>query len=257
MEAVRIFTHSLRQVFGNLGPAIKLSLLPFLVLIAAVLLIGWIAITPQGAATESDFWVLFGWGLVILVVYIACFLAVAVNWHRFILQNEVPSLIPQLHGKAMISYLVRLIVISLIAIAIIIPSGLLLVRIIGAAFSSGVIWPLLILGIGLSILLTAFFTRLSVSLPSLAIGEPITLGKGWGSMAGKWGTLIVLALIMMGLQMIVGQILDAIMLSTSLPPFAYILMMFVYVAYYWLVTMLSLSILTTLYGHYVQGRPLL
>ena len=40
MKAWQIFTHSLRQVFGNMGAAVRVSLIPYLALIVAAIVLG-------------------------------------------------------------------------------------------------------------------------------------------------------------------------------------------------------------------------
>ena len=93
--------------------------------------------------------------------------------------------------------------------------------------------------------------RLSLSLPAAALGEPMGFGASWGATKGAGGDILVLAI----LSVVAAVVID-------LPPaFIFPNLTILAVAWQfatgWVILMVGVSILTTLYGHYVERRPLL
>ena len=245
-KAVQIFAHSVRLVAGNLGAALRVSALPFLVSIAAV----WIAaravpnivVGPAQDATGTNFVTL----VLIVPVFVASLLVIAVSWHRFVLQNEPARLIPQLRVRPSLDYLGRGLRIAFVAILIAFPAGFVV-----ASFAYEGMSPTMV-GLMLLILnaVTGYVSlRLSVSLPAMAIGAPMSLGRGWRALRDHSATLIVLsvglALLQYSFERVAAQ-LHATMISATVTE----------IVVNWVTVMVGLSVLTTLYGHYIEGRSL-
>lgn len=249
-KAIQILTHSVRQVFGNLGPALRLSLLPYALQILILTLIAPMFASPSatGAPDMANAGIGFAQLLLIVLVMAATSMIIAVNWHRFVLNNESPSVIPHLHGREMMSYLGRIIVVSVIA-ALIVTPVMILINL--ALVVSDVITPMSVLLIQIAFIFAASILalRLSVSLPAMALGENMSLREGWDSLGGQWPTLISLVILLGGIQIALGWIVSLFAVS---PP----LMFVAGTMASWITLMIGLSVLTTLYGHYVQGRQL-
>lgn len=91
--------------------------------------------------------------------------------------------------------------------------------------------------------------RLSVILPGAALGEKVRLGDAWRRTAGSSGAIILLAVVSI-LAAIVIDLPLFVLGSVPLLAFAW------GAATAWLKMMVGISILTTLYGHFVEGRAL-
>lgn len=244
-KSLRIFMHSIWQIFGNFGAALRLSALPYGLQIITLMLI-----MPMSMGMYSDEEVFPSTGrgaafVLVIAVVVVTSLIIAVNWHRFILNNEAPRLIPKLHGSEMWRYLLRLALITIIIVAIMVPLVALLASLL-APIGSGLM-PVATMTAALAASLVIF--RLSVSLPAIAIGEQMSLREGWDSLSGQWPMLLGV-----GLLCVAGQFL--LDLATVIFAFSPLLFIAAQVLVGWVTLMVGLSILTTLYGHYVQGRPL-
>lgn len=245
MKGWLIFKHSVRQVTGNLGPALRVSLLPFvgMILLSAVVLLALMATAYSG--TEPTALAVFA-GILAGLIYILMLGTVAVNWHRYVLLNEPIGWLPSLRfdriGAYMLRYLLVFVLCALVGVGLAIPVGLLNTVLPTQA--------LVILVILLVLILMPVFWRLSASLPGAALNEGQGIRACWAATAGDSVTFIVLALIFFGFLMLVGLVSGVLAMIPLLG-------LLVQLAFNWFATMLGLSILTTIYGHYVERRPLL
>lgn len=253
MKAWQIFRHSVRQVTGNLPDALRLSLVPMAVQVVVMLGLIWVASqtggVPDAAAPEAGF--VLGTILAVIVM-LATALWIAVEWHRYVLLNERPmGFVPPFHGSRIVAYLLRslayLLILAVVAallmivqttlsklLAIATPLPFMLLSLIV------VLLPVLVLGL-----------RLSAGLPGAAIGAEEDFTAGWRATADATADIVQLALILIGaqfgLQLVSAGLAQA---NLSILSFAW------EIVSGWLVTMVGVSVLTTLYGHYVEGRPL-
>lgn len=239
----QLFAHSLRMVFGNLGVALKLTgpvLLLFMC--ASVPLLGvTFALSP---ATGAGNYVSVGAGLIMFVFLLALmvvFLAITIDWHRYILLGEVPKgWFPTFKfgrmfvyfGKGFLIVLIVLIPISaLLYIALLLTNGSQIALLLSA------------------VLAVTVFYRFCAALPGIAVDESTGPFDGWTATKGAWMPVLVLAVLSLVVQVIDRQIAQAL-----------IELQFVAIIYdvisSWILTMVSLSMLTTLYGHYIEGRDL-
>jgi hypothetical protein len=93
--------------------------------------------------------------------------------------------------------------------------------------------------------------RLSTILPGVALGKHGTISDGWQATSGETGDFVVLSLAWLALAFVLGLIMGV--LGSAIPALT-ILFQFVVG---WVTMMIGISILTTLYGHYIEKRPLL
>ena len=257
MKGLQIFTHSLRQVTGNLEGAIRISAVPYLVQFAA----GLIVTRPWNATAQMEAMVQLGMGhgpsvllaLVNLVIALVTSIWMAVAWHRFVLKNEAPTgFIPAFRGDQILAYFLRSLGIAVICIILAIPLGMI------AGF---IAYPFMgpygpnILTIILIMLITYFplvliSYRLSASLPAVAVDEAGSFTAGWDATQGATGDLAVLALV--SVAVFVGGSLLGLYVFGAIG----ILSIAWTFVFHWLVMMIGVSILTTLYGHYIEKRAL-
>ena len=241
MKAWQIFTHSLRQVFGNFGVAVRVSLIPFLALVAVTLVFGAaiFGAIMMGNSSTSPAGIILA-AIVYFVIYIAVFCAIAVNWHRFVLLNEPVNWVPTIRLDRMMAYFGTSLLIS-----------------VGFGIVAGLIFGVLSvlggLGIVLAVLIVFFlfsqFWRLSAALPGAALGQGGGISSIFAATRGETVTLLVLTLIYLGASLVVGILVGIL----SMIP---VLGMLINLAFQWLAMMVGLSVLTTIYGHYVEKRAL-
>ncbi len=253
MKGWEMFLHSVKQVFGNMGAAIRISGLLFIVQAAATVYLSRSAMMAgpngmgQGSAAPS------GAMFLILIVTLITGLWIAVAWHRYILRVEEPSsIIPPFHGKRLLAYLGYSLLIGLI---VVIPAALLgavagmvlgaFHAVAGGAMIVGtVLWLVFVL---VPVILLSL--RLSPALPAAALGEPMGIKGAWAATEGAWPDLLVLALVA-GVASIVIDL--PVFIGMASVPF--VMMWSLLTA--WVKMMVGASVLTTVYGHYVEKRPL-
>lgn len=253
--AFQIIRHAFRMVFGNLGDALKVSIGPYVILILVALFATLIAAGIGSSHYSSRVMTStngLSMGVVIATLLFGLgglfvFSWVAVSWHRFILLEEYPGTLPQLSGRPIWPYVWRLMGYSLILVAVALPVSFLLGnRGLSLITSGGIVGNLV------TILIAAGFGylwfRMALALPSVAVGAPITLGQAWAASKGMSGTIFRVALLLVGLYGIASLVSLPIM---ALSPFLGGLLNIVL---QWTVVMVGISILTTLYGHLIEGR---
>ncbi len=103
-----------------------------------------------------------------------------------------------------------------------------------------------------------FFYRFGIVLPATALGRPFGFGEAWRATRGTLGAVLLLTLITtvaetLGSFLITGQAgFGAPPLVRSPLSFAFAFVQL----WAWFVTMIGVSLLTALYGHYVEKREL-
>lgn len=259
MKGWQIFAQSVLRVFNNLGAALRISAVPYIIIavVFAVLLLPIMGLimnrAAMTAAVQSGSFPWINFIIAVLVALIGT-LWIAVAWHRYILLDESPGMVPPFRADRIFSYFLRalLIVIILIPIAIVLSlvAGLILAGFVRPGASSTVI----LLGsiiFGLLVYLPVFVIgmRLSAALPGAAIGAPKGIGDAWRATAGQLGALVVLAIILTVVSF-VSDYISTLLAGTS------VVLLIWSIVFGWISAMVGASILTTLYGHYVEKRAL-
>ena len=249
MKGWQIFRHSFNLVIANLEQALKLSLVLYLVQ-SAFTIYGFLNPAETLDLEGTDFPVIAPGdvftNLVLGIMAIVASLWIAVAWHRYALSGEMSrGWLPTFHGTEVMAYLGRSLLIAvLIVFAVVvasIPIGLIAVGMpgVGGVISTGLI--------GLAAYL---FFRLGVMLPAAALGEKLKLSEAWEATKGESDTIIVLALIVVGASVLI-----------QLPSFfnddpSSIINLVYSLVVNWFATIIGISVLTTLYGHFVENRPI-
>jgi hypothetical protein len=255
MMAWQIFWQSVLRVFNNWEAALKVSTLPLVISWAA-----WIVLFGSYLGRSSaDLRVLmesgsFPWWRFLLpaIIVMLCGLWIAVGWHRYILLDEEPAWVPVLKGRRMAAYFWRGLLILLIAGGLYIAASA-IVGVVGAMAMGATTAPFLVLTViaSLVLLLAAIVIglRAATALPGAALGATDGIGDAWRATKGRWGTFLALALL-------IGIIEFGTALITGLLPLPFPIGLIVQALFGWLYGMVFLSILTTLYGHFVEQRSL-
>lgn len=241
MLAFRLLRHSILQLTGNLGAALTLSVLPLLL---AVLGIG-IGMAARQALAVGD-----PPGIIVAVVAVAivaafvlAFVSLAASWHRHVLLGERPQVFRSIGGSEA-RYFWAAVRMSLVIMLIVFMPMILIVALTSALNGSIYVTMLASLIIGIAVAIIGL--RLGTGLAGAAIGAAKPLTAGWKGTESCLGTLLLLA--------VFSQILQTILNLASQIPGLVGLVATLLAA--WLGTLLSLSIITTLWGHFVEGRAL-
>lgn len=243
---LRIFMHSVNLVLNQLNGALRISG----VLYVASLLVSIVSyfFFVQSAMTDPT----PPWQAIILGIVIGfLYLWIAVAWHRFVLLDEMPqTLLPPFHGDRMAAYFGRSVVLFLIILLIAIVLGFVNGIVIAATNGS----PLALM---LTTLLIVFVTlvlsyRLAPMFPAAAIGKALGVREAWAATAGANGTILALALI----SALASVIVDLpVFLLREFPGGAIITFLWTAVTA-WFKLLIGVSILTTLYGVFVEKREI-
>ena len=246
MKAWSMFVHSVRLVLNNLDVALRVSLVLYLVQAASqymnykvaqspmITLPGGTQI-PDVSAGDSLLMIVLGLGALVTSIWIA------VAWHRFVLLAEMPKgWLPQWPSGHIMGYLWRSILLALIVAVVVVP-----VATVFALLGSLVLATAASVGIG-----SYAFFRLSPVLPAIAVGQDMSFGDALAATRDSGATLFGLA----GL-MILGSLLLQMPTILSGDPGSVISLVYGIVVG-WFATMIGVSLLTTVYGHYVEGRAI-
>lgn len=256
MKGWQIFLHSVRQVTGNLEGALRVSALPYAIQVIVGLLLAGAAGQMAGMGGPGPSGAMmggFGIGaLVALIVSLATALWIAVAWHRFVLLNEQPQgFVPVWRGDRIAEYFLRSLGYGLILTV----AAMVLAMIAGMLFSpllrSGSYVLFLILSaLVVQIPLMIFAFRLSAALPGAALDSGHDFMAGWQATQGQTADIAVLAAIAVVAHLVLA------LLGLLVFSHLWVLAVLWQIVAGWLVTMVAISILTTLYGHYIERRPL-
>ncbi len=254
MQGWKIIRHTVMQIFGNFSEAMRIS---------ALLYLPQLAVTMYGLNTFGNMangsWIMQPGAVLYAGMFMFVFVItgtwIAVAWHRFVLTGEqVTGILPKFHGAQMLSYFWRGFLLGLV---IIIPSFVvgMILGMASALFGGGEaatsIYIMLAVPFISSLAAMFFFYRLCAILPATALGKPIPMGESWRATRGSFGAILVIVILL--------AVVNALtMIMTRNGGFDGVTVVsFVWTAVSgWLQMMLGISLLTTIYGHYVEGREL-
>lgn len=247
----QIFQHSVRQVTRNLPEALQVSAVPFAISLMISLGSGGQMMAfqtdPNTLSLGASLSMLAG---VIVMVVVSVWVAVA--WHRYVLMNERPkNFLPAFHGDRSWAYFLRSLGYGVLLMAVMLVVSLVLgMLFMGQVPQSNGFGMRLVIGLAFQIPLLTVAFRLMAALPATALGHDSSFMAGWQATRGHSGDILALAVICAVLSTLIGVVGGAVLEQFS------ILLIAFDVVFNWFVTMIGASILTTLYGHYIQGRPL-
>ena len=258
MLGLRLFMHAVRMVINNLGAMLQIFALPLLVVLAVLMAFSaYIGLGPffvfSGQSVRFNnmsggFMVLlFG---TFLVIWVALMNGV-VHWHRFILLSETPrALMLRLSWRQAAKYIIGGILIVLLLFLPFWLIGMVAGRIDVSFAAQGDLWVargiMVVLNLGFMI----FFLALSPILPAAAIDQKFKLGDALVAMSGTLGTLVVCAVSLSAIQW------AAALVTQTLASWSMQVGAVGNILVEGLTAMIGVSLITTLYGHFVEKRPL-
>ncbi|WP_424832153.1 hypothetical protein [Ruegeria sp.] len=246
--------HSVKMVLRNLKEAMQVSLVPALIGSVLAVLLFFLFDAPHkqfenataASPDASAVMTILGFLFCLLIVVFAVMLWIVVSWHRFVLLKEYPrGVVPPFRLDRVLAYFGRLLMLILLGLAASIPAGIVMGMMTQASAVLG-----LLFWIAFIVFLTIAFYRASPILPAAAIGRPIKLSDAWRSTSGASGTLAVLVIVSVLFQMLL-QFLASLLLFV--PIIGIVIVIF---AGMLIVPLINVSILTTIYGVFIEKREL-
>lgn len=248
--SIRLVFHSFALLFRNFAYALRVSagplILAFLLGVAVFSVSG---LSPQliemafytGRVPPTAILAILFIGVVMLFT----FAWIAVAWHRFVLLEEYPGLIPAVTDRPIWPYVWRTLGLGVLLFVIILFLSVIL----------GIVVPLMpsaalgLVAFLIGTVVTYVWLRSALILPAVAVGEDLTLRDAWTASAPQARAISGAAAILVALNLLVGLVQSAIV---SPGPVG----IGISLAVTWVTLMVGTSILTTLYGHLIQNRPL-
>lgn len=251
MKGLQIFRHSVRQVTGNLEGALRVSGVLYAVQVVIGLILGF-GMMAGPAMGPGDMTAGLGIGaLVVLLVAVVTGLWIAVGWHRYVLLNEKPDLLPAFCQDRMLAYFLRSLALGLIILLPAIVWGMVVGVLFMPFVGSGVgLVAVLLMSLIIQLPLIFLGLRLSAALPGQALGAESEVLAGWRATAHDNRALAELAVIIVAAIFVLNLIGLLVFGQSAVASLVW------QVVTNWFVTMVGVSILTTLYGHYIEKRPL-
>ncbi|NIZ11829.1 hypothetical protein [Phaeobacter sp. HF9A] len=251
MNGWDLLKHAAYMLLRNLGDVLRIFLVPTLVAVAGIYCLAQVlgvydvfvdATAGRPPRNPGSF---IGSALLIIVFFFLVYTWPIVAWHRYVLLEEpVSGFVPEIKADRIIGYIGQAFLLSLLLLLLMIPVGVVISIVLRMA-GAQIVGLMPIIGPGLAILPTWVFMRLSVSLPSVALGNKMRLGDIWSATSG--GAVLGLTVLVMILQ--------------AALEFSYGLLPGIAGTVWWLVgttvfSLLQISIVTTLYGYYIEKRPI-
>jgi hypothetical protein len=247
---VNLFLHSVRLVLNDWRNALRITGILYLIYaIPSLILTLFFPVPRSGEVLTADALAVAPVSLLIAIFGLVAFVWIAVAWHRYILLDEMPEgQIPVFDSSRLFSYAVNSLGIGVVAVIAAIVVG----AIAGALVA---IVPFLAVVAAMAALAAALIIgyRLSPILPAAAIGKPLMFGQAWQSTNGANVDIIVLAVI----SAIASFVIDipAWLLGFLGGPGTFLALLWL-LATAWLKMLVGVSIVTTIYGYYVEKRQL-
>jgi len=255
--AFSILRHSILQIVRQPVEVLRIFVLPLSASFLIVKLTG-LAFTLSPFYMQIAFMRgVIPWGRLALVMLVTTliFFWAAAAWHRFILLAERPrGFWPLVPWSAYLAFIRKGLLIGLLIFVIVVVASFAFGFILGFAAAFTKRPPGLVamaVGLCVSVPIIVLSLRIAVNLPGAAIQSGDRMGEIWNDMTDTFWTLLGLMIALIALRYMAGEALVFLHLTPLTTPG------FILVAVLESVqAILSLSILTTLYGHLVEDRPL-
>ncbi|MHA6298358.1 hypothetical protein [Devosia sp. CAU 1758] len=247
----RIFRHAVRMVFSQLGDALRISALLYIVTFAVSVGLAFLAASQAPVPAPGTPATLTWDSAVSTVVSVVLYLWIAVGWHRFVLLNEQPNaVLPQVHGDRMLAYLGRLVQTFLV---LLLPAIVVVFLVISLAMAMGGNEIMVMLLSIVTIFVMTFVSyRLSPMLPGAAVGQGLGVAEAWKTTRGTGMAILGLAIVS-AIAAVAIDIPGTLMLSQSNG----LVFGLIWLALSgWVKLIVGVSIITTLYGVYVEKRTI-
>lgn len=256
LPAGRCIGHAVSSVRNNIAYAFRISWPWYAVFVPVVVALSVMLDRATGGNPETNPGTALLINLLIALVTLLAFASIAVNWHRYILLDEVPrgAGVFRLDDKTW-RYFGNLLIISLAVLAAILVIGLplgLIGGLIGAIDSF-----LILIVIAVIPVIGVLALRLGVKLPAVALGRiDFHMRDAWSVTNGNNLPIFLIFLFEIVVALGAGLVLGALAYAAN----AVHGVLGVAVGFglqlvvNWIFTIFSITVLTSLYGFFVEGR---
>ncbi|WP_119392096.1 hypothetical protein [Taklimakanibacter lacteus] len=248
--------HAIRSVRNNIGYAFRISWPWYAVMAPVVIILVLLANYTAGGNPET------GSGMTILIdlfrtlITLVAFASIAVNWHRYILLDEVPqgSQVLRLDDKTW-RYFGNMLLLFLILFGV----GVVIGAPIGfiAALSGAVETVPVLVALLVAPVAGVMALRFGVKFPAIALGRrDFSMKHAWAATKGNNLPvfLIVLFELVVAVAAILLSALLAYLLSLVSTALGVVITVIVGLVINWVFTIFSITVLTSLYGFFVENR---
>jgi hypothetical protein len=256
LPPVAAFGHALSSVRDNIGMAFRLALPWYAIVVPLTIGLYLVLSLASGGKPEESPILNFWTTLVAGAVALLSASSIATNWHRYILRDEVPrgreilridALVLRYFGNMLLIMLAVLAAMTIIAVPLTLPAALVGLPGIG-------VFLMAVVGLPAAGVL---FLRLAVKLPAIALGRTdFHVREAWKASEGN--NLAILGLFVLNLMIAVLIIAAVLVLHAIFSLFGPAIGMAVeigaQVAGNWILTILGITVLTSLYGFLVENR---
>lgn len=250
------FGHVLRSTLNNIGFAWHLSW-PWLLVILPLNLIASIYGIKENLTPEESSGAAVAITLVIGLLSTFAFASIAVGWHRYILLDEVPRGWARLRADNTVwRYFGNTLLIFLILFGGMIPV-VVVATLIGWAMGEAGAIILVPALVAAGLFAIGAFYRLSVKLPAIALGrQDFFMRDAWAATRDNMWKLIGLSLLFFISVIVLAVLIGAAswLLAKTGVNFLLFVSIGVQVVFNWIVTIMGVTLLTSLYGFFVEKR---
>ncbi|WP_217622878.1 hypothetical protein [Ketogulonicigenium robustum] len=251
-QSIGLMTRNWKQALAvSVGPIVIGVVAVFALMYASGLDIGTLAQLSRGNADAAAVPALASLALLAaLAVVVAISAWIAVAWHRFILREEYPGLLPSVQGKLLGSYVLRTMVMSLVLVLVIFVANLFVGLIMAglATFLPGLLVGSLG-GFVLGLIFTWVWLRIGLVLPAAAVGQKMSMLESWRITKPLAEQVLVISAMFMAINIALELVLS---LFAGFAIFSLVISL----CTAWFMMMLGLCLPTTLYGVMIEGREL-
>ncbi len=251
------FNHALKSTFRNLGFAFYASW-PWMLAILPFNIVGNVYVILNRAENPQKFvpGILIV-SLLIGLLTIVAFASIAVNWHRYVLLDQVPLGWQRLRLDGIvwryignIFLIVLIFAVGEIAFGLIAALSVLILR-------TAALVILVPLVIGLIFAFLSYGYRLGCKLPGIAVGrDNISFGEVLDSTQGNFWRFVGLGLLNFVVLIGLGVVVFLMTFVASRSSGEALLSIVVAVQFFvnWVASIFGVTMLTSLYGYFIEGR---
>lgn len=251
------FSHALKSTLSNLPFAFHVSwpwiaiMLPLQAITAFYIVSNFPNIDPKSTKPEVV-WQLLAANLPATLMSLLSSSSIAVSWHRYIFLDEVPQGWQRLRlDGTVLRYFGNIILLSLIIAAISFVPAIVITLL------SAVVPPAIVLFLPLVLICIAYSVRYSVKMPAIALGRR-DFGFNDALQATRGSTWQVLGFLLLVFAVALGLALAAALItypfSQMANDFGFLVVLAIQFAVNWVTTIFSVTMLTSLYGFFVEDR---
>lgn len=246
--AIALLRHAIRLVLTNWRDALKISAVLYFMQAGFGAVVAFGVHPTPGEPSVGASLIVIAASIVQAIINIW----IAVAWHRFVLLDETPNnYVPMFDGGRVLRYVGRWILIGLVGGGIGIV-GVIAFTLFSLAGATIIVIPLAIV---LGIFLVIIGYRLGLVLPASSVDDALTLRDAWNATKGT--TWLIIRLTLLSIVGVIVLALPAIIVTVifrSTTPNLFVEIWSTILG--WFILMVGVALLTTMYGYYVQHRPI-